>query len=478
VRLKRRTKLATVIVIFFYAMGFISAVNATMTARTAQGAIAWSVALVTFPFVAVPAYWVFGRSKFEGFIEAYDERKTEIDDLIAEIRTNMQNDIVRFEQPTSAFEALRKLSGNEFTGRNRVELLIDGDATFDSIIEGIAEARSYVLVQFYMIHDDGLGRRLQQALIERAAAGVRVFVLYDEIGSSGLPDSYIDALVEAGAQVSSFRPTQGWNNRFQLNFRNHRKIVVVDGETGWVGGHNVGDEYLGLDPEFSPWRDTHVRIDGPAALQLQAVTVSDWYWATRDLPTLDWQPKPASGSDVSVMIVPSAPTQRLETAGLMFVQALSAARERIWLSAPYFVPDEAVVKALELAALRGVDIRIIVPGKGDSLLTWLAGYYYIDQLRGLGIRFYEWEPGFLHEKVAVVDGNTSLVGTANFDNRSFRLNFEVTAVIRDEPFAAEMERMFEDDFAHSTPLDPETLDEKGFLWQFGVSASRLFSPIL
>ncbi|MGW8370501.1 MAG: cardiolipin synthase [Gammaproteobacteria bacterium] len=468
----------TAIVMFFYAMGLISAVDAVVTARTAQGAVAWSVTLVTFPFVAVPAYWVFGRSKFEGFLDAYDERKAEIDELVAEARANMQGDIIRFEQPVSAFEALRKLSGNEFTGRNRVELLINGEATFDSILERIAEARDYVLVQFYMIHDDGLGQRMQQALIERARAGVRILVLYDEVGSSGLPDSYVDALVAAGAEVSSFKPTQGWRNRFQLNFRNHRKIVVVDGETGWVGGHNVGDEYLGLDPDFSPWRDTHVRIDGPAVMQLQGVIVRDWYWATRKLPTLDWQPKPAAGSDVSVMIVPSAPTQQLETAGLMFVQALSSARRRIWLSAPYFVPDEAVMKALELAALRGVDVRIIVPGKGDSLLVWLAGYHYIDQLRGLGIRFYEWEPGFLHEKVAVVDGNTSLVGTANFDNRSFRLNFEVTAVIRDDDFAAEMERMFENDFAQSTPLDLASLDDKGFWWRLGVSVSRLFSPIL
>ena len=335
-----------------------------------------------------------------------------------------------------------------------------------------------MLVQFYMFHDDGLGREMQQAMIERAKAGVRVYMLYDEVGSKGLPDSYIHELKAAGVEVSSFKPTRGKRNRFQLNFRNHRKIVVVDGITGWIGGHNVGDEYMGRDPELSPWRDTHVRLDGPVVIQLQAVIMGDWYWATRQLPEVNWQPVPAEGSDINAMIIPSAPSQRLETAGLLFVTALNAARERIWLSAPYFVPDEAVIKALELAALRGVDVRVITTGKSDSLPVYLAAFHYIDQLRDLGIRFYAYKPGFLHEKVMLIDNNVSTVGTANFDNRSFRLNFEVTAVIADEDFAKQMEQMFEDDFAHAELIDPAALDEKSFLWHLGVNLSRLASPVL
>jgi cardiolipin synthase len=329
-----------------------------------------------------------------------------------------------------------------------------------------------------MFHDDGLGREMQQAMIERARAGVRVYMLYDEIGSKGLPESYIEALRVAGVEVSSFKPTQGRRNRFQLNFRNHRKMVVVDGVTGWVGGHNVGDEYMGRDPDFSPWRDTHLRLDGPVVTQLQAVIIGDWYWATRELPEVDWQPRAAEDGDVEAMIIPSAPTQRLETAGLLFVSALNSARERIWLSAPYLVPDEAVMKALELAALRGVDVRVITTGKGDSLPVYLAAFHYIDQLRDLGIKFYAYMPGFLHEKVMLVDDDVSTVGTANFDNRSFRLNFEVTAVIADAAFAKEMEQMFEADFAYAEPIDPAALDEKPFWWRFGVNLSRLAAPVL
>ncbi|KAA9132665.1 cardiolipin synthase [Marinihelvus fidelis] len=470
--------LISTFVTLFYILGWLSAANAVMTARTAQGAIAWSISLVTFPFVAVPAYWVFGRSKFEGFLGAYDERRSEIDALVADIRSNMSEFRATTADNKPSFAAMERLTGAMMTGRNAAELLINGDATFDSIFEGIERAESYILVQFYMFHDDGLGRRMRDALVARASEGIRVLVLYDEVGSSGLPDDYVESLRQAGVEVSSFNPTQGLGNRFQLNFRNHRKIVVVDGRVGWVGGHNVGDEYLGLDPEFSPWRDTHVRLEGPVAVQLQAVFLSDWYWATRQIPVLDWQPKAAPAGDTKAMIVASAPTQQLETAGLMFVDALSAARERIWLSAPYFVPDEAVMKALELAALRGVDVRILMPGKGDSAVVFLAGYHYVQQLRGLGITFYEYRPGFLHEKVGLVDNDVAWVGTANFDNRSFRLNFEVTALIHDDDFVREMEAMFEADFQHATTLDPESLDERGFFWRLGVSLSRLAAPVL
>ena len=470
--------MTTAIVTVLYMAGIVAAVEAVMTARTAQGAIAWAVSLVSFPFVALPAYLVFGRSKFQGMLAAYEQRRSEIDGLVDDAQRNLDAWAVPTDDRPSVYAAIRRLSGMKLTRGNRARLLVDGESTFESIVAGIAAAQDYVLVQFYMFHDDGLGRRMQQALIERAKSGVRVFLLYDEVGSKGLPRSYTAALTDAGAQVSPFKPNQGWRNRFQLNFRNHRKIVVVDGIMGWVGGHNVGDEYLGLDTEMSPWRDTHVRLEGPVVTQLQSVILADWFWATHELPKLTWVPQAAPDGNVAALIVPSAPTQRLETAGLMFVSALHSARERIWISAPYFVPDEAVIKALQLAALRGVDVRVITTGKGDSLAVFLAAFHYIDQLRDLGIRFYAYTPGFLHEKVTLVDNDVSTIGTANFDNRSFRLNFEVTAVIVDRGFAEEMAAMFERDFAHAEMIDPAELDKRPFWWHVGVQVSRLAAPVL
>ena len=462
----------------FYFAGVVCAVHAIMNTRTAQGAVAWSVGLVSFPFVAVPAYLVLGRSKFEGMTEAYYDRKDEVDEVIKVFHENLEPWDVSGDDRYTAYAALKNLTGMELTRGNSAELLINGNATFDSILEGVAAAEEYILFQFYMFHDDGLGKRVQKALMEKARAGVRVYVLYDEIGSGGLPESYGDALREAGAEVSSFKPTQGSWNHFQLNFRNHRKMVVVDGKVGWVGGHNVGDEYLGLDPKVSPWRDTHVKLVGPVVLQLQATILSDWYWAVREIPAVNWTPQPAPDGDVPIMIVPFGPSQEYETASLFFISALNTAKERIWLSAAYFVPDDGVMKALELAALRGVDVRIITTGTPDSWPVFLAAFSYIDRLRDTGIKFYAYEPGFLHEKVMLVDDRISTVGTPNFDNRSFRLNFEVTSMIVDEAFAGEMEKMFEVDFAHSRVIDPAIMDSKPFWWRFAVNVSRLAAPVL
>ena len=462
----------------FYVAGVLSAIHAAMTARTAQGAVAWSVSLVSFPFIAVPAYLVLGRNKFDGMAEAFNERHDEIDEFLVEFNDRLDPWVIPAEDAPSWHEAIRRLSGFELTRNNRVELLINGEATFDSILAGVAEAQDYVLFQFYMFHDDGLGGQVKAALIERARAGVRVFVLYDEIGSGGLPGSYVEDLRQAGVEVSSFKPTQGWRNRFQLNFRNHRKMVVVDGKVAWVGGHNVGDEYMGRDPEFSPWRDTHVRIEGPAALQLQITILSDWYWATRELLDVNWTPNAVEDGEQDVMILPTGPVGQFETASLFFVSALSGAKSRIWLSAAYFVPDDAVMKALELAALRGVDVRIITTGKPDSWPVFLAAFHYIHRLRGLGIKFYAYTPGFMHQKVMLVDDHVAAVGTHNFDNRSFRLNFEVTSIIVDESFADEMEAMFEQDFQHAEEIDPDDWDERSVFWRAAVQLSRLAAPVL
>jgi cardiolipin synthase len=326
---KRKARMIAFLVTAFYVAGILSAIHAALTVRTAQGAVAWTVSLVSFPFVAVPAYLVLGRNKFEGMAEAFNERQDEIDEFLDAFNDKLDHWVIPPEDAPSWHEAVRRLSGFELTRNNRVDLLINGEATFDSILAGVAEAQDYVLFQFYMFHDDGLGRQVKAALIERARAGVRVFVLYDEVGSGGLPKSYVEELRQAGVEVSSFKPTQGWQNRFQLNFRNHRKMVVVDGKVAWVGGHNVGDEYMGRDPDFSPWRDTHVRIEGPAALQLQITILSDWYWATRELPDLNWTPHTADDGPQRVMILPTGlrfRPQRCKKTDLAFGGLLRAGR--------------------------------------------------------------------------------------------------------------------------------------------------------
>ncbi|MCP4645129.1 MAG: cardiolipin synthase, partial [bacterium] len=297
---------------------------------------------------------------------------------------------VSVEDERGSYRVLTRLTDVPIMRGNAVELLIDGDATFGSIFKGIEQAREYCLVQFFVIHDDDIGREFQRRLIAKAKDGVRVFVLYDEIGSHSLPRRYLRRLREAGVEVSGFRTTQGINNRFQLNFRNHRKIVVVDGQEAWVGGHNVGDEYLGRNPKFGHWRDTHIRIAGPAVLEVQLSFMEDWYWATKQLPSLNWEACEEQADDRVVHIIPSGPSDARETATLTFLEAITGARERVWIASPYFVPDEGVLCALKLADLRGVDVRILIPDNPDHVLVYLSAFTFLKELEGSGIGIYRY----------------------------------------------------------------------------------------
>jgi cardiolipin synthase len=474
----RRLRMLSLFILVAEILGVISAVDAVMNTRTSQGAIAWAVSLVTFPYVAVPAYWVLGRSRFHGYVQAHRLADLALDPAIAEAAAVVEQ--YRFQTstgpaPASAAEQLARVP--TLRG-NAVELLVDGTETFDSIEEGIRSAEEYVLFQFFIVKDDGLGRRLQSALIDKAREGVRVYFLYDEIGSHALPRRYKDELREAGVLVYNFHTRQGPRNRFQINFRNHRKVVVVDGRAAWIGGHNVGDEYLGKSEKFGYWRDTHVRIDGPAAVAAQLSFVEDWNWATGEVLDVDWIPDPApDGSDMPVLILPTGPADQFESAALMFTHAINTASERIWIASPYFVPDEGIMSALQLASLRGVDVRILIPDVADHMLVYLAAFTYFDEALEAGVEFYKYTGGFLHQKAVLIDDLAAAIGTANFDNRSFRLNFEITALVGDPGFVDEVDRMFESDFAQSRVVGPDEYRGRPFWFRLAARLARLTAPI-
>jgi len=467
------------VVVTFHILGFVSSIHAVMTTRTEQGAVAWAISLNAIPYVAVPAYWVLGRSRFHGYVTSRRGEDATLQPVALRAYESVREHLVSesaMRRPRVA-KAAMSIADIPFLAGNSVELLVDGDATFASILEGIARARQYVLFQFFIVHDDEIGRAAKQALLERARSGVEVWFLYDEVGSHALPRSYLDELRAAGVHVSAFNATKGLLNKFQLNFRNHRKIVVVDGREAWIGGHNVGDEYLGKDAKFGPWRDTHVRIEGPAALAAQLSFLEDWNWATDEVLDIPWDPVASESGEVPVLILPTGPADELETANLMFVQAIESAQDRIWIASPYFVPDRPIVTALQLAGLRGVDVRILIPDMPDHLLVYLAAFSYFKDAGATGVRFFRYTDGFLHQKAVLIDNVTAAIGTANFDNRSFRLNFEITAAIADSGFAGEVERMFEADFARAVEVDPNVLETRPFWFRLAVRLAALTSPI-
>jgi len=474
----RKSKYVSLFLLIMHLLGFVSSIDALMGVRTSQGAIAWVISLNTFPLIAVPSYWVLGRSKFQGYATARQVDDSKLSYIAAKTLQDKADFTSDLSQKFPSVRAAELLADLPMLTGNSSELLIDGEATFASIFAGMEAAENYILVQFYIVKDDELGRKLKELLVRKAHQGVRVYFLYDEVGSSKLPKSYIEDLRQSGAHAESFNSRKGPRNRFQINFRNHRKIVVVDGMASWVGGHNVGDEYLGNGAQFSHWRDTHVKIKGPATLALQLSYLEDWHWATDQIIELDWQTALYDHGEKHILVIPTGPADTYETAGLMFTHAINSAQKRIWIASPYFVPDEGVLAALQLAGLRGVDVRILIPDEPDHLLVYLAAFSYFQQAEKSGVKFYRYTKGFMHQKTMLVDDNVSAVGTANFDNRSFRLNFEITAIILHDQFSAEVEQMFREDFENSRLMRAEEVAEKPFWFKLAVRLARLTSPML
>jgi len=472
-------KIAAVAIPLVEALGILTAVHATWSVRTSQGAIAWAISLVTFPWVALPLYWIFGRSRFSGYVETLRHGLEEHATRVAEVLRLLDNDraCAPGDLPPE-YAVFAKLVHWPFNDGNRVDLLVDGEATFSSMFDDIARAESYVLLEYFIVHDDDLGRELRTLLVRKAREGVRVFFLFDEIGSHSLPKRYLRELREAGVDIRSFHTTKGRRNRFQLNFRNHRKITIIDGKVAYVGGHNVGDEYMGRDPRFGHWRDTHIRVTGPAVRNVQLVFLGDWYWSTRTAVEVDWVTDFPGEGKTKLLVLPTGPADTAHRCSLFFLQAIQAAKSRIWITSPYFVPDDAIVEALHLAALRGVDVRILLPEKPDHKIVYLASFHYLAELDIPGVRFFRFEPGFLHQKVLLVDHDLAAVGTANLDNRSFHLNFEITMIAHDREFASRVEGMLEHDFARSRHVTIEDYRTRSFPFKVGVRLARLLSPIL
>ncbi|MCL4116724.1 UNVERIFIED_CONTAM: hypothetical protein GTU68_035401 [Idotea baltica] len=360
---------------------------------------------------------------------------------------------------------------------NHVSLLLNGDNTFSAIFSAIQQAQKVILIQFYIVRDDKIGQELSCLLQKKAAEGVKIYFLYDAIGSHKLPENYIQYLRNADIQIFSFPAGRSILNKFQLNFRNHRKVVVIDGHTGFIGGHNVGDEYLGRKPPLAPWRDTHIKITGPVVTCLQESFAQDWFWSTKELPDMLPLTK-CPKQEMLCQLITTGPADTEEAATLLLLDAASQAEHRLWISTPYFVIDDTVFSALKLAALRGIDVRILLPQKSDSWVVHAASMLYAFEALHSKIRVFRYQPGFIHQKIILIDEAIAVIGSANLDNRSIHLNFEIMLLTVDIQFAAEVSDMLEKDFKQANELS--ITDQKHIRrWQnLGMRIARLVSPIL
>ena len=444
------------------------AMHAIFNARSAQGATAWSIALISSPFFALPLYLIFGRSRFSGYVDA--RRHSDVShDWIAD-KARSVCDAFKSSLPDygGRLSVLERLAHLPFTFGNKVDLLIDGEAAFDAMFAEIEKARHYVLIQFFIVRDDDLGRRLQALLSAKAAEGVSVYFLYDQLGGRKLPRAVIRRYREAGVRIEAFRSSKFVVNPLQVNFRNHRKVLVVDGDVAFIGGLNVGVEYLGLSERHGPWRDTHARVEGPAADALQLIFAEDWHWATGEtLEGLVWEVRESAEGNADVLILPSGPADEFESCNLMFVHAIHSAQNRFWIASPYFVPNPEVVSALQVAGLRGVDVRILLPANPDHRSVYLASFYYMKLTGSKGIRFFRYTEGFMHQKAFLIDDFGVGIGTANLDTRSFRLNFEITLLAVNYDLATRVQEMFKNDFARAKEVPSNEVDSRSLPIQSG-----------
>lgn len=462
------------VAVLAHVIGLGHVVHALMHVRTSQGTIAWIVSLVALPYVAIPLYWVAGRTRFEGYVHA---RRGE-DAALAKLAERMHRRLRSFELPVEDGFArgAEILGGLPFTRGNKLDLLIDGEETFQALFGSIAKAEKYLLVNFFIVKNDRIGTRFKKALIERAQAGVKIFFLFDEIGSHKLSQDYLKDLRDAGIECCFFGTNRRWWSRLQLNFRNHRKIVVVDGKEAFIGGLNVGDEYLGRDKNFGRWRDTHLKMAGPTVQAIQLVFLEDWYWACGEIPELFWDPNPEA-ADQQAAIIPTGPADLGDSWQLVVAEAANTARERLWIASPYFVPDEGIVTALQTAAIRGVDVRILIPEKADHLLVWLSSFTFLEQTIPFGVKIFRYQDGFLHQKVMLIDSRLACVGSANLDNRSFRLNFEISALSPDPAFVREVEWMLTEDFKATKGAHVRDFTHRNFFFRAACRAARLMAPV-
>jgi len=452
--------------------------------RRPSNAMAWLFILFLFPMVGFVLYYFLAREyqrrrrvRKRSVVDA--QRRAEIIGRSRMITRPEEMPAPEFAHQERLFKLLLKAGAAPITGCNRTRVLTNAESAYEAMLAAIRGAKHHIHFSSYIIRDDETGRKFREELIRKARKGVQVRVLYDGIGSIKLRGGFFVPLTEAGAECASFFPFRPSFLKKRMNYRNHRKILVTDGVRGFVGGINIGDEYLGKHKRLGFWRDTHLALEGDAVYGLQEVFLRDWEMATRRNPhdPAYFPAHACMGSEV-VQIVAGGPNRRDDAIHETLFAALSAAKERIWITTPYFIPDASLAMALKIAAMSGVDVRLIVPLVPDTYLVHAATMSYVDELMSYGVRFWQYKRGFIHAKVVIVDRLMASVGTANMDLRSFFFNFEVNALLFDEAGIAELEQDFEQDLEDSAEVELSAFRKRPRRVKAKQALARMLSPLL
>ncbi|MGO4107627.1 cardiolipin synthase [Paenibacillus sp. YAF4_2] len=451
--------------------------------RVPAKAIAWIALSLAVPFLGFIGYWMIGRSKrVKAGQDISREYEQAAERLSSSVNSIGELDNIGMLVQEQLLQLLNECSGRPITLGNQVKVLTNGKETFAAILHAIEQARHHIHLDYYTIRDDGIGKQFLTLLIEKANAGIEVRVLYDGIGSVHLSKRYIKELKQAGVQVSCFLPARVALFKRLLNSRNHSKIAVIDGRVGFVGGINIGDEYLGKDERLGFWRDTQLQLKGDSVYFLQELFMKDWELAAKErLPVhAGYMPEHDLEDTVQepVLIVSSGPDRSGEPILETAFAAVKAAKSSVYISTPYFIPDESLLSALGNAAKSGVDVRLIIPGIADTQVVLWATLSFIERMLEAGIRVYRYQKGFIHAKVMIVDNLLAVVGTANMDMRSFHSNFEQNAVLFNQQTIDQLRQDYEQDLLDSLELDLPSFSMRSRRQKAAEAAAHLFSPLL
>lgn len=453
-----------------------------MTRHEAPAAVAWCLVVILMPIFGAFLYWVFGYRRMVRPLRRLKRHRAQFQTghpprtLAATRRWRGLID----SDPTwqNLGSTAERWAAFPVSDKNQVTLFHRTLPAFDALMTEIRAAKNHIHMEFYIIQADETGKRLIDLLCEKAKAGVQVRLLYDAVGSFYI-GRLLGPLEKAGGKTAAFLPLAPFKSRFRINLRTHRKIAILDGRVGFTGGMNVGNEYLGLDENFGYWRDEFMRIEGPAVASMQRIFAEDWdFSAEEPLNDDGYFPMVTCPGESLVQMIASGPDQEQNSMRQTFLAAMAAAKKRLWIASPYFVPDPSVLDAIMLAHSRGVDVRILGLLKADHMLVHLASRYYWQELLEVGVKIYQYKKGMMHSKLMLVDGRWGMVGSANLDNRSLRLNFEVGCVLHSAELVADMETAFEKDMTDSIELDLRTFRNRPYLTRLAESTARLFSPIL
>lgn len=472
-----------VTVIFTLTIIFV-AVVIILENRNPSKTLAWLLVLLFLPVLGLILYLLFGinyrKRKLvkKKEIEILDFQLRQINDQLQSVSNDYYLSGLSYGKRLVSL--LLKNSNSPFTTNNKAKVLTDGEEKFTELIDDLKNAQDHIHLEYFIIRDDILGKRIQKILIDKARKGVTVRLIYDGVGSRSLGVGYLFELKNAGAEVVCFLPVVLPFFHSKMNFRNHRKIIVIDGKVGYVGGLNIGDEYLGISSRFVNWRDTHLKLEGESVYFLQNIFIQDWSFAGgQEIKDREKYFPPLGYYDpTGVQIATSGPDSDWEAILQAYFTLISSAEKKIYITTPYFIPDDSILMALKTAALSGIDVRLIVPGKPDKRIVYWASHSYFDDLLAAGVKIYKYYKGFIHAKVVLIDDIVSSIGTANMNSRSFQLDFEVNALIYDEEIYNRLESDFLNDLEYCKELSLEEFRARSLLTRFNESWSRLFSPLI